>query len=89
MASIVTYDIPEKHREFKQAMFRLGYKEKIAGESCNVIFFPNTTLYHENKSPAQARDDVKAMCKNLDVELERCIATIWENWAVVCGEPFS
>jgi hypothetical protein len=88
MASIVIYDVPEKHRELKQAMFKLGYNEKNSGENCKVIYFPNTTLFHETKSPAQARDDVKTVCKNLKIELERCIATIWDSWAVICGEHF-
>jgi hypothetical protein len=89
MASIVTYDIPSKHAEVKKALFKRGYKDQISGESCEVIYFPNTTVYHSGKTPIQARDDVKIICKNLSVNLERCVATIWSEWAAKCGEPFT
>jgi len=89
MASIVTYDIPEKHRELKKILFELGYKDQIPGEKCKIIFFPNTTLYHPSKTPEQLREDVQAVCKRLSIHLERCIATPWgPAWAAICGEDF-
>jgi hypothetical protein len=88
MPSIVTYDVPKKHVELKQALFAMGYKDKIKGNKCSIIYFPNTTLYHDSKTPDQARKDVQQVCNNLSLELERCIATKWEDWSVICGEPF-
>ena len=88
MATIVTYDIPVQHWEFKKMMIQLGYKDQIAGTSCKVIYFPNTTLYHPNKSAATARDDAKDIAKRLGINLERCVASKWEGWAAICGEPF-
>ena len=88
MAVIVTYDIDSKHTEFKQAMFKLGYKAQIPGTNCKIIYFPNTTLYHETKTALQAREDAQSIAKSLKIELERCIATVWDNWAAICGEPF-
>lgn len=88
MASIITYDVPAKHREFKKALFELGYKDQIAGTTCKVIYFPNTTLYHATKRAIEAKDDVKAICKKIGISLERCIATKWEDWSAICGEDF-
>jgi hypothetical protein len=90
MAIIITYDIPSKHVEFKKEMFQLGYKDQIPGTTnCKIIYFPNTTLYHATKEAGVARDEAKGICKKLDIELERCVATQWgPNWAAVCGEPF-
>ncbi|OOQ57415.1 hypothetical protein [Mucilaginibacter pedocola] len=89
MAIIITYDIPSKHVEFKKAMFKLGYEDQIPGTiNCEVIYFPNTTLYHATKSAEAAREDAKITCKGLTVKLERCISTEWTNWAAICGEPF-
>ncbi|MCG2610013.1 hypothetical protein LZZ90_00660 [Flavobacterium sp. SM15] len=88
MASIVTYDIPSKHVEFKKEMFALGYKDQISGKTCKIIYFPNTTLYHPTNTAYTARVEVQKVCKKLNVELERCIATIWEDWSAICGEPF-
>ena len=88
MATIVTYDIPSKHTEFKSLMFRLGYKDRIADSTCTVIYLPNTTLYHPTKNAVAARDDARSIANGLGIKLERCIATIWEGWAAICGEPF-
>lgn len=90
MASIVTYDIPIKHVEFKKEMFALGYKDQIPGiNNCTVIYFPNTTLYHSTKSSVTIREDAGNVCKKLGIHLERCIATQWgPDWAAICGEPF-
>lgn len=90
MAVIITYDIPYKHREFKEKMFDLGYKDKIPGTKCKTIYFPNTTLYHPTKTAEEARDDAQKVCNNIGVKLERCVATQWgPNWAAMCGESFS
>lgn len=88
MASIVTYDIPSKHAELKKELFDLGYKDQIPGTNCKIIYFPNTTVYHETKTPLEARGDVKAICTKLKINLERCVATLWTGWSVICGEPF-
>lgn len=88
MAVIITYDIPSKHVEFKKAMFQLGYKDQIPNNQCTTIYFPNTTLYHATKDAVAARDEAQRVCISLGVKLERCISTVWENWAALCGEPF-
>jgi hypothetical protein len=88
MAIIITYDIPTKHLEFKKAMFSLGYKDQIPGKECEIIYFPNTTLYHETKTAKEARNEAKRECEKLKVNLERCLATKWIGWAAICGEPF-
>ncbi len=88
MASIATYDIPSKHEELKKELFDLGYKAQIAGTNCELIYFPNTTVYHETKTPREARENVQTICVKLKIKLERCIATSWIGWAAICGEPF-
>lgn len=89
MAIIITYDIPEKHSEFKKEMFSLGYKEQISGDKCKIIYFPNTTLYHAKKTPEEARDDASSEAKKLKIKLERCVATPWgPGWSAICGEEF-
>lgn len=88
MATIITYDIPSKHVEFKKMMFQLGYNDQIADSTCKVIYFPNTTLFHSSKNAVTARNEAQVIAKQLGINLERCIATKWENWAAICGEPF-
>ncbi len=88
MAVIVTYDVPSKHTELKTALKQLGYVDQIPGVTCKIIYFPNTTLFHKTKTSLQAREDVQSICTNLGVKLERCVATIWDDWAAICGEDF-
>ncbi|WP_428231861.1 hypothetical protein [Flavobacterium sp.] len=89
MAIIITYDIPSKHQEFKDQMISKGYRDSIPGTTnCKIIYFPNTTLYHSNKTADTARDEAQVIARELGIPLERCVSTIWSNWAAVCGEPF-
>ncbi len=47
------------------------------------------SLYHSSKTALQAREDVQAVCRKLQINLERCIATQWgPDWAAICGEDF-
>ena len=89
MEIIITYDIPEKHVEFKKAMFKMGYKDQIPGKVCKVIYFPNTTLYHPDKQPVTAYNEAESVCRTLGIELERCVSTpLGPAWYVSCGKPF-
>jgi hypothetical protein len=89
MAIIITYDVPEKHRELKKELTAMGYKDQIPGiKNCKIIFFPNTTFYHPTKTSKTAVDDVQSICNKLSVKLERCISTTWDNWYAICGEDF-
>ena len=84
MATIITYDLVNKHTEVKHAMFTLGYSDGFTNEGRKVQL-PNTTLYHTTKSPATAREDLKATCARLSSTLERCFATSvssdWASWS--------
>lgn len=87
MEIIITYDVPNKHNDVKTEMFNLGYKDKFS-DGTAYVYLPNTTLYHASKTPAIARDEMKAVCLRLNVKLERCISTSMGNWAAIYGEPF-
>lgn len=89
MAIIITYDIPDRHVEFKNQMLQNNYKDRIRGTDCETIYFPNTTLYHVTKTPIEARDEAKGICRRLNIRLIRCVITPWgPNPTGVCGEPF-
>ena len=88
METIITYDISAKHVEFKNEMKKLGYQDKIKDVRCIWIYLPNTTLFHPTKSAVEARTDANSIKNTLRIQLERCIATTWDSWAVICGEPF-
>jgi hypothetical protein len=68
MASIVTYDVGEKHSELRKVLLDLGY---------------NTTLYHATKTPEEAIIDVENACKKLQIRLPQCVATNLINWRTV------
>jgi len=87
METIITYDISGKHSEFKNEMKKLGYQDKVTDLTCNWIYLPNTTLYHPNKTPVDARENARLICIQLNVSFERFFATIWNRsyWAALCG----
>jgi len=88
MEAIITYDIPSKHREFKEKMFELGYKQDFKDSKGLNVHLPNTTLLHQNKIAAEAIDDAKRICSILSISLERCISTQFgPNWAAIYGTP--
>ena len=87
MATIITYDIPSKHREFKQKMFELGYKQVFKDAKGKDVNLPNTTLLHQTKSSENARDDAKQICFALKITLERCISSQFgPDWSGIYGE---
>lgn len=68
MASIVTYDVLEKHVELRQALLDLGY---------------STTLYHATKTPEEVAADVQHVCEKLQIRLAKCVATNLIKWCVI------
>lgn len=88
MSTIITYDIPSKHREFKEKMFAMGYKETFKDHKGLIVYLPNTTLLHENKDATSAKDDAKRVCLILNISLERCISSQFgPDWAGIYGIP--
>ncbi|WP_113651993.1 hypothetical protein [Pedobacter namyangjuensis] len=88
MAIIITYDVPSKHTELKKEMATLGYTKTITNQG-KPINLPNTTLYHPSKTADQALADIKSKTSALGIKLERCVATIWESWAAIWGDPLN
>lgn len=81
MPTLLTYDVQNKHSELKNAMTQMGYTDGFYSNG-KWIQLPNTTLRHEFKSPADAREELKATCIRLGANLERCFATgISNDWA--------
>ena len=68
MASIVTYDVLERHIELRQALLDLGY---------------STTLYHATKTPEEVAVDVQNICEKLQIHLAQCVATNLIKWCVI------
>lgn len=87
MATIITYDVPSRHVDLKNAMFALGYADKFVSEG-KYVYLPNTTLHHGSRTPVEAREELRTVCAKLGIKLERCIAVEMANWAAIFGEPF-
>ena len=88
MATIITYDLPSKHREVKAALFTLGYTETFLDGNRKTVYLPNTTLHHSYKTPAQALQDLRIACSNNYTRLLRCITTqLSSDWTGDYGEP--
>lgn len=89
MAIIITYDIPDKHREFKEKMAILGYTSTFKDSTNRIVYLPNTTLYHSTKTASEALGDVQTTAAALKQQLERCIGTqLGPDWRGIYGSPF-
>ncbi len=87
MDSLITYDVPNRHKEVKDGMIAKGYAKSFkSGEQSYIL--PNTTIWRANTAPATALADLQAVTTALGVKLERAIATQFDNWAAIPGEPF-
>ncbi len=56
-------------------MQKLGYYDHfINPNDPKTYWLPNTTMFHSRKSSDQAMNDLKAICRNLQVKLEKAVA---------------
>ena len=72
---LISYDINKSHSQVKADMEKLGYFDYFSNPNDpKKYILPNTTLWHPIKSSDQAMADIKAVCKNLIVTLEKAVA---------------
>ncbi len=71
---LLSYDVDKLHTQVKTALEDLGYLETFKHTNDPKIYnLPNTTLWHPTKSSNQAMIDLKMVCTNLKVTLEKAI----------------
>lgn len=72
---VISYDINRLHTSVKQELEDLGYNDnfKFTGGK-KIYYLPNTTMWHGKKSSDQAMLDLRRVCANLGVELQKAIA---------------
>jgi len=87
MANIfVTYDINKDHTEYKKSLLNLNYMDCWKFED-STFFVPNTTLWSNTRSTAQAKQECESIAKKLNVKLERFIVVEFSNnWNGIPGE---
>lgn len=72
---VLSYDINSLHTKVKKNLEDLGYLEQFKSVNNSTIYnLPNTTLWHEKKSSNQAMKDLKTICKDLKVTIEKAVA---------------
>lgn len=72
---LISYDVSDKNPEVKAALKVLGYSDSYTlGTAPKVYYLPNTTLWHKAKSSDQAMADMKRVCAELRVTLEKAVA---------------
>jgi hypothetical protein len=71
---LISYDIDKSHTQVKTAMELIGYMDKFKNiNDPKTYTLPNTTLWHLKKTSNQAMNDLKAVCLNLKVTLEKAV----------------
>lgn len=72
---LISYDVSAKNPEVKAALIALNYYESFTlGNATKVYYLPNTTLWHKTKSSDQAMADMKKVCSDLKVTLEKAVS---------------
>lgn len=87
MAVLLSYDLSDKHQEFKDEMELLGYT-KIVHNTSPRINLPNTTLSHPTKTTKQAVSDAQTTATKLNVILQRCFAVEYTVATGIQGESY-
>jgi len=71
---LLSYDVDKLHTQVKTELEDLGYLERFKKNNDTKTYtLPNTTLWHPKKSSNQAMIDLKTVCTNLKVTLEKAI----------------
>lgn len=74
---ILSYDITGKWSAVKKALLEKGYSDVAMSLVTNKTYsLPDTTVWHKQKQVSQAIDDIKKICLNLDVKLEKAAAVL-------------
>lgn len=77
---VISYDVSAKNPEVKAALQALNYYDYFTLGTSKVYNLPNTTLWHKSKSSDQAMADMKKVCNDLRVTLEKAIAVKAEEF---------
>lgn len=70
---LISYDVSDKNQEVKAALLALNYYDYFTQNNKNHKL-PNTTLFHQAKSSDQAMADMKKVCVDLKVTLEKAVS---------------
>ena len=74
MKVLISYDINAKNPEVEAALLALNYYNRFTlGTASKVYHLPNTTLWNKAKSSDQAMSDMKKVCAELKVTLEKAV----------------
>ena len=71
---LISYDINKFHTQVKVALEAIDYRNYFNYiDDKKNYYLPNTTLWHPKKTSNQAMKDLKTICANLKVNLEKAV----------------
>jgi hypothetical protein len=85
MHVLITYDVSDKHSEIIKAMRAKGYANTWSSDKVPYNL-PESTLWNNDKTVAEAVKDLQDIVSELDVELKRCMAVPANPWAGITGD---
>lgn len=83
---LITYDLKIDHVRVKNALKKKGWKEKFYDHQIRVCNLPNTSLWKEGTDTIAAREEVKSVVN--EPNLERLICVNFTDWAGITGKNF-
>jgi hypothetical protein len=72
---LISYDINKLHTQVKTALEKLGFHGSFKNKNDSKVYqVPNTTMCYQTKSSDQAIKDLKSICNDSGVKLEKAVA---------------
>lgn len=79
----LSYDVDRLHTQVKDALLDMGYyKNWYYGDGPNYPM-PNTTVWKSSHTTDSAISDIRAVCQNLGVTLDKAVAVIASDFVGV------
>jgi hypothetical protein len=86
---LISYDVNGKQDEVKESLKKIGYRDNFTYKNNDAInYLPETTLYKSNTDTSISKSEMLKVCSQLNVSLERFVATEFSNVTSIQGEPY-
>lgn len=99
MGVLINYDLDGEHTPVKKAMYARGYQNyfehyiTVSGRRVKeTVYLPNTTLYHNNKTPEKSREDLLEVARLKNARTEHILAVPFDPvttaWRGIIGDAW-
>lgn len=74
--ALITFEVASNQQEVREAMKSMGYQDNWKYPEGDIHYLPDNTLCHTEKSSDDADEDLKHICGEMGVKIDRLIVVI-------------